>query len=74
MQLSNLYRENAWEEEGAGEGWRNSVPGPGCLKAGAGTFRFHLFPLSFLGGGKADLFPCPSKFSCHVKPGEDLSH
>lgn len=36
MQLNNPYRENAWGEEEAGKGWRSSVPGPGCLEAGAG--------------------------------------
>lgn len=35
MQLNDSYRENAWEEEETGKGWRSSVPGPGCLKAGA---------------------------------------
>lgn len=36
MQLNNPYRENAWQEEETGEGWRSSVLGPGCLKAGTG--------------------------------------
>lgn len=31
VQLDNLCRDNTWEEEEAGEGWR-----AGCLKAGAG--------------------------------------
>lgn len=34
MQLNDSYRENAWEEKETGKGWRSSVPGPGCLKAG----------------------------------------
>lgn len=37
MQLNNPHRENAWEEEEAGQGWSSSVLGPGCLKAGTGT-------------------------------------
>lgn len=35
MKLNNPYREKAWEEEEAREGWRSGVPGPECLKAGA---------------------------------------